>query len=102
MELSVATILLLQTGGGFASFIPIIAFFLIFYFLFIMPQRKEQKRHREMLAALKVGDEVITAGGIVGDIVQLKEDRVTLKSADTRLIIDRGRIARLVGETKAR
>jgi preprotein translocase subunit YajC len=51
----VATVLFLQTGGGmgFAFLIQIMAIVAIFYFLLIMPQRREQKRHREMIAALK-------------------------------------------------
>ena len=67
----------------------------ILYFLFILPQRREQKRHRELLAALKPGDAVVTMGGLVGDIIQLKEDLVTLKSGDARVVVERARIARL-------
>jgi len=92
----VATILALQAGGGagFASCIPMIAIIAICYFVLIVPQRREQKRHREMVAALKAGDEVMTAGGVVGEIIALKEDRITIKSGDARLVVDRARIAR--------
>jgi preprotein translocase subunit YajC len=68
----------------------------IFYFLLIVPQRREQKRHREMLAALKPGDEIVTAGGVIGEIIQLKDDQITLKSGDSRLIVEKARVARLV------
>ena len=67
----------------------------IFWFLLIVPQRREAKRHREMLLALKPGDQVVTAGGIIGEIIQLKDDQITLKSGDSRLIVEKGRIARL-------
>jgi preprotein translocase subunit YajC len=67
----------------------------IMYFLFILPQRREQKRHRELLAALKPGDQVVTMGGLVGDIVHLRDDLVTLKSGDARVVVERARIVRL-------
>lgn len=70
----------------------------IFYFILILPQRREQKRHREMIEALKPGDGVVTAGGIIGEIVQLKDDRVTVKSGEARVVVERGRIAKKVEE----
>ncbi len=75
----------------------------IFYFLLILPQRREQKRHRELLAALRPGDEVVTFGGIVGEIIQLRDDLITIKSGDSRFVVERARIARLLrppAETK--
>lgn len=68
----------------------------IFWFLLIVPQRREAKRLREMLAALRPGDEVATAGGIIGEIIQLKDDQVTIKSGDSRLIVEKARITRKV------
>ena len=68
----------------------------IFYFLLSVPQRREQKRHREMLAALRAGDQVATAGGVIGEIVQLKDDQVTLKSGDSRILVEREKIMKLV------
>jgi preprotein translocase subunit YajC len=81
---------------GTGMIINLILVVAIFYFLLIVPQRREQKRHREMLAALRPGDEVVTAGGIIGEIVQLKDDQVTQKSGDSRVIVERARIARLL------
>lgn len=86
-----------QAPGGFAGYgliIQMVLIFAIFWFLFILPQRREQKRHREMLAALRPGDEVATSGGLIGEIVQLRDDRVTLKSGDARVVVERVRIAR--------
>lgn len=68
----------------------------IVYFLFIMPQRREQKRHRELLAALKPGLEVVTAGGVVGEIISIKDDLVTIKSGDARMVVERARVMRLL------
>ena len=59
----------------FASFLPLIIIFAIFYFLLIRPQQKRAKQHREMIEALKKGDKVITSGGIYGvvDAVSVRE-----------------------------
>jgi preprotein translocase subunit YajC len=78
-----------------STFIMLAAFIAIFYFLLIRPQRQQQKRHEEMVKALRRGDEVSTLGGIVGRIVHIKEDRITIKTAeDTRLVIERDKVAR--------
>ena len=78
------------------SIIMIASFMAIFYFLLIRPQKKVQEQHRTMLQALKKGDEVMTEGGIIGHIVHLTDDRVTLRSAEnTRLVVSRSKIARL-------
>ncbi|TFG66155.1 MAG: preprotein translocase subunit YajC [Gemmatimonadales bacterium] len=69
--------------------------FAIFYFLLIRPQKKQQKAHDQMVANLAKGDEIVTVGGIVGLIIHLTEDRITIKTAgDTRLEIDRAKIGR--------
>ncbi len=81
---------------GTGMIINLVLFVAIFYFLLIMPQRREQKRHAEMLAALRPGDSVVTSGGLVGEIVQLKDDQVTLKTGDARVVVEKARIARLV------
>ena len=66
-----------------ASFLfVLLAMFVLMYVLLIRPQRQQQRRHAEMLDALKVGDEIITAGGIYGDVTGVQEDRVTLEIAE--------------------
>ena len=73
--------------------------FLIFYWLLIRPQRKEQERHRAMIQALKKGDEIVTAGGIVGTIVHATEDRLTVKTAEnTRIILERSKVQRRLSD----
>lgn len=80
--------------GSMAIFVvQMVAIVGIFYFLLIRPQRQQQKRHQERLGQLKKGDEVVTAGGIVGEVVHIKDDRVTLKSAESRFVVERQRIA---------
>lgn len=88
-------------GGSMAVFLVQMGLiFAIFYFLLIRPQRLQQKRHQERLTQLKRGDEIITGGGIVGEVVHLKDDRVTVKSGESRLIVDRQRIAQVIDRTE--
>jgi preprotein translocase subunit YajC len=80
--------------------------FAIFYFILIRPQSSQRKKHDEMVRSLRKGDEIVTTGGVVGEVIFIKEkggdekaggmeDRVTIKSGDTRIVIERGRIARI-------
>ena len=74
----------------------------IFYMLLIRPQRREQQRHRVMIQELKKGDEVVTNGGIIGTVVHVQDDRLTIKTAEnTRIVVQRGRIAQLLGDRSA-
>ena len=78
------------------------AIFLIFYFLLIRPQRKQQKAHDEMVKSLSRGDEVVTIGGIIGKIIHITDDRITIKTAeDTRLEVERSKVGRKAGGTGA-
>ncbi len=67
--------------------------FAIIYFLMIRPKVKQERKHREQIAQLKKGDEVVTAGGVVGEVIHIKDDRVTIKSGESRFIVMRDRIA---------
>jgi preprotein translocase subunit YajC len=79
--------------------ITLVSFGLIMYFLIIRPQRKIQMQHRAMVDSAKKGDEVMTEGGLIGTIVHIADDRVTLKSADARVIISKMKIARVFSPT---
>lgn len=61
-------------GGSLTSFVPLILIFGIMYFLMIRPQQKKLKAHRAMVAALRKGDQVITAGGLVGKVTKVSLD----------------------------
>lgn len=67
--------------------------FAIIYFLMIRPKVKQERRHREQIAQLKKGDEVVTAGGVVGEVIHIRDDRVTIKSGESRFVVMRDRIA---------
>lgn len=80
--------------------IYLVSFGLIAWFLLIRPQRKMQEKHQTMLSALKKGDEVMTEGGIIGTVVHMQDDRVTIRTGEARVVIARIKIARvLAGET---
>lgn len=75
------------------SILYIVAMFALLYFVLIRPQNKQRKQHAALLTSLKKGDKVITIGGLHGSIVDLSDDRVTLKVNDTtRLVFERGAI----------
>ncbi len=75
-------------GGGsiIYTFLPFIAIFGIFYFLVIMPQRRQAKELQEMIAELKINDEVVTNGGVIGKIKELRETSYIIQSADKSFI----------------
>jgi preprotein translocase subunit YajC len=80
-------------AGGFIGFLPIILMFVLLYFLMIRPQMKRAKETKAMVEALQKGDEVITAGGVVGRIVKLGEQYVTLEIAPgTEIVVQRAAV----------
>lgn len=85
-----------REGGnsGTIFFIQMAVIFAIFYFLLLRPQAKERQRHDKMLKELKKGDEIVTNGGIIGRVVHVEENRLTVRTGDnTRLTVDRSRVA---------
>ena len=104
MTAQLMTVALLQRPAGQGMtimLIYIVSFGLIAWLLLIRPQRKMQQQHQQMLAALKRGDEVMTEGGIIGTVVHMTDDRVTLKSGEnTRVLVARVKIARVFSGTE--
>jgi preprotein translocase subunit YajC len=84
------TMLLLQIG----------AIGLVFFFLILRPQQQARKKHEELLKGLKKGDEIVTMGGIIARVKEVKDDRVTVESGTSTLVIDRARIVK-VGDQAA-
>jgi preprotein translocase subunit YajC len=84
---------------------------MIFYFLMIRPQQKQRKEQENSLFNLRKGDEVVTVGGLVGEIIRIKEslkegvpqktleDRITLKTGDSTVVIHRGRVHQVIKST---
>jgi preprotein translocase subunit YajC len=77
-------------GGSFSIFVPLILMFAVFYFLLIRPQQKKQRQQQDMLKGLKVGDRVVTTGGLYGTIVAGGDHIVKLEIAD-KVRVDIGR-----------
>jgi len=94
-----------SAGLGILLF-QVAAIGLVFYFLIIRPQSQARKKHQELLDGLKKGDEVMTSGGIIGRVKEIKESktpgemRVTIESGTATLVVERSRIVR-VGDVAA-
>ena len=92
-------------GGGSSSlmsFLPILLMVVVFYFLLIRPQRKREKETKNMLAAIKKGDKVVTIGGIRGTIVAVKEGTVLLKVDDnTKIEFNKSAISQVLNQSAA-
>ena len=72
-----------QQGSPLGFFLPMVVIFGAFYFLLIRPQQKRQKSHKELVAAISTGDEVVTAGGILGKVTAVSDLYATVEIADT-------------------
>jgi preprotein translocase subunit YajC len=84
-------------GDLLTTMLPMIAIFVVFYFLLIRPQQKKAKEHRAMLEALEKGNEIVTAGGMVGRITRLHDPYVTLEIAPgTEVTVQRQAVTQLL------
>jgi preprotein translocase subunit YajC len=87
-------------GPGATAFILQIGLFIaIFYFILIRPQRRQQQEHKQLLASLQRGDKVVTSSGIVGEVVHIKDDEVTIRSGEAKLVVTRSGIASITNRT---
>lgn len=83
--------------GNLSSFLPIILMFVVLYFLMIRPQMKRQKEQKAMMDALAKGDEVVTAGGILGTVTKVAEGYVTLEIANgTTVVLQKASVTMLL------
>jgi preprotein translocase subunit YajC len=94
-------------GSPYIFFIQLAVIIAIFYFIVIRPQRKQQKELEASLMAMSKGDEVVTSGGLIGEVVHIKEtitdgkpagsmgDRITIRSGESKVVVERGRITRV-------
>ena len=94
------------SGGGFTVLLlQMAAIGLVFYFLILRPSGQARKKHAELLTNLKKGDEVMTSGGLVGKVRDIKEvesagvkeTRVTLETGTASVVVERSRIVRIGG-----
>ncbi|MBR4941079.1 MAG: preprotein translocase subunit YajC [Clostridia bacterium] len=68
------------------TIVLIVAMVAVFYFLILKPQKKREKEARDMRDSIKVGDEIVTIGGIVGKVCNVKEDRVTIITSESKMV----------------
>lgn len=89
-------------GGAIAQFLPLILIFAIMYFLLIRPQQKKMKEHRAMVEALRRGDQVVTAGGLIGKVTKVKdEDEVEVELTDgVKVRVVQSTIASVLNKTE--
>ena len=90
-----------QGGNPFLGLLPMLLVLAVFWFIVIVPARRQQKAHAKLVAELKRGDTVVTQGGIIGEIVGLRDDSVQLRSGQATFVVERGKIAGLRTEKAA-
>ena len=83
------------------NLLPLLGMLAIFYFLLIVPQRRQVKEHQRLVDSLQKGDQVATAGGLVGEIVAIKDDTVQLRTGSATVVVERARITRRAGPAPA-
>jgi len=83
-------------GRGLGIFLfQMAAFIAIIYFLLIRPKVQQEKKHREALAQLRTGDEIVTMGGLVGKVVHIRDHRITIRTGEAKVVVQRDRIAEI-------
>lgn len=89
-----------QGGPGLSAFVIQIALFIgIFYFLLIRPQRRQQAQLKELLSSLQRGDRIVTSSGIVGEVLHIKDDEVTIRSGESKFVILRSGVSSITNRT---
>src|SRR6478672_12962443 len=78
--------LIFQSAGGLIQLMPILLIILVFYFLIIRPQQKRQRQLQETISNLKIGDRVVTNGGVIGVITTVRDTSFLIRSADKSII----------------
>ncbi|MBV0893171.1 preprotein translocase subunit YajC [Paracoccus sp. Z118] len=87
-------------GAAFAQFIPLLLVFAIMYFLILRPQQKKMRTHRDMVAALKKGDQVVTQGGLIGKVTSVRDEDVEVEIASgVKVRVVRGMISQVLTVT---
>lgn len=83
-----------QQPSLFASFMPLILIFIIFYFLLIRPQQKKAKEHKVLLESIKRGDQILTSGGVIGKVIKADEKELSVEiSSNVNVKILRSTVA---------
>lgn len=85
-------------GSGLLGFLPMIIILVLMYFILILPQKKQEKKQRSMIDALVPGDEIVTIGGIYGNVVSIKDDCLVIESSadKTKIKIAKSSVSRCI------
>jgi preprotein translocase subunit YajC len=87
-----------QTPNGIISFLPLVFILIIFYVVVFVPARRKQRKLQDMIDNLKVGDKIVTSGGIYGTIVGFRDDRIQLRVAENvKIELSRNAVTALQG-----
>jgi|SRR3954468_5654448 preprotein translocase subunit YajC len=96
--MNTAMLLLGQTGASsLGTLVFPLAILAIFYFILIVPQRRQLKEHQNLVSALQKGDQVVTAGGLIGEITGIKDDAVQLRTGTSTVVVEKSRIVKRTG-----
>jgi preprotein translocase subunit YajC len=94
--MDIALLMLAQARGSsqLASLVMPLAIMAVFYFILVVPQRRQLKAHQALVNALEKGDQVVTAGGVIGEITAVRDDQIQIKSGTATLVVERSRIVK--------
>ena len=84
-----------KQSSPLVTLVPMILIFVIFYFILIRPQQQKAKQQQAMLKTIKSGDKVLTSSGIIATVITVKEDSVSVRSADSKFEITKSAIAEI-------
>ena len=86
-----------DAGGSLFSLLPLVVIFVLFYFLLIRPQQKRSKQHKEMVAALAKGEEVVTNGGLLGKVIEVDDNFITVEiSSELNVKVQRQAVSQVM------
>jgi preprotein translocase subunit YajC len=85
-----------QQGSPFGLFVPIALMFVIVYFMMLRPQSQQRKQQAKLLETLKSGDKIVTSSGIVGTVITVKDNTVSLRSADAKMEVTKASVVQIL------
>jgi preprotein translocase subunit YajC len=88
-------------GSPFGLLFPMVLVFIVMYFLMIRPQQQQRKKQLKLLEALKSGDKVVTASGIIGTVITVKDNTVSIRSADAKMEVTKASVTEILDSSAA-
>ena len=87
-----------QTQNPLMAFLPMILLVVVFYFILIRPQQQRAKQQKKLLEALKPGDKIVTAAGIIGTVITVKDKTVSIRSADAKFEVTKASVTEIIAD----